>query len=49
MTALQTLAERSGIEAAFRDARGEMRQTSVDTKQALMGATGLQAGDEGQE
>jgi hypothetical protein len=46
MTTLETLAARSGIEAEFRDARGEMHRTTESTQRTLLAAMGVAAGDD---
>ncbi len=43
---LDDLATRNGIEAVFRDARGEMRHTSSEIQRALLAAMGVLARDE---
>ncbi len=43
VSALDALAERCGIEASFRDARGATRRTGAGTQQALLGAMGISA------
>lgn len=45
-TALDELAARSGIEAEFRDARGETRRTAPETQSALLAAMGVQVDGE---
>jgi 4-alpha-glucanotransferase len=40
------LAQRYGIEGEFTDAHGELRRTSLDTRQALLAAMGVAASDE---
>ena len=44
--ALDRLAERMGIEAEFRNARGEIVPTAPETKRRLLAAMGVAAGDE---
>ena len=45
-TALETLAERCGIESQFQDARGEIKTTTAATRYALLQAMGLSVSDE---
>ncbi len=45
-SALDTLAERTGIENEFIDAHGRARLTPEGTKRALLAAMGVEAGDE---
>jgi 4-alpha-glucanotransferase len=47
-SALDELAERMGIESQFRNARGEIVETSSETKRTLLAAMGVEAADEGQ-
>src|SRR3954447_6611653 len=44
--ALDGLAERMGIEAEFRNARGEIVPTASETKRRLLAAMGVAAGDD---
>ena len=44
--ALDRLAERMGIEAEFRNARGEIVPTAPETKRRLLAAMGVAAGDD---
>lgn len=46
MSAFDELAERFGIEASFVDARGETKETSLETKRALLAALGAEVNDE---
>jgi 4-alpha-glucanotransferase len=46
MTALEALASRCGIVAAFTDARGERRSTSAEMQRALLAAMGIAAADD---
>jgi 4-alpha-glucanotransferase len=46
MNALDMLALRVGIEDRFRDAKGELRETSLETKRALLSAMKFQANSE---
>jgi 4-alpha-glucanotransferase len=43
MNTLDLLADRYGIEASFRNARGEVQTTAPATRQALLAAMGAQA------
>ncbi len=47
-SALDELAERMGIESQFRNAKGEIVETSSDTKRSLLAAMGVEAADEAQ-
>ena len=47
--ALDDLAERMGIEPQFRNAKGEIVETSSETKRSLLAAMGVEAADEVQE
>ncbi|HEX9534801.1 MAG TPA: malto-oligosyltrehalose trehalohydrolase, partial [Stellaceae bacterium] len=47
-SALDELAERMGIESKFRSARGEIVQTTGETKRSLLAAMGVEATDQGQ-
>jgi len=45
-SALDVLASRCGIEASFRDARGETHRTSPETRRSLLAAMGITAEDD---
>ncbi|HEX3412932.1 MAG TPA: malto-oligosyltrehalose trehalohydrolase, partial [Stellaceae bacterium] len=47
-TVLDQLAEHVGIEPEFRNASGEIVETSSETKRSLLAAMGVEAADEGQ-
>ena len=47
-SALDELAERMGIESQFRNAKGEIVETSSETKRGLLAAMGVDATDEAQ-
>ena len=47
-SALDELAERMGIESRFRNAKGEIVETSSETKRSLLAAMGVEATDEAQ-
>src|SRR5690349_23415369 len=46
MTLIDQLAARLGIEERFKDAQGEIRETSADTRLRLLVAMGIHAADE---
>ena len=47
-SALDELAERMGIESRFRNAKGEIAETSSETKRSLLAAMGVEVTDEAQ-